>query len=196
MTGNDFMQAIARYRLHFSFFVFVALALEWQLNDGGRPHPLSSLGDLEHPLGMGLVALGLWLRSWAAGVIDKRKALATAGPYALVRHPLYLGSFLIALGLVEIMEDRLALAAVVLVTFAIYIPTIRREERFLAERFGAAWQRYAAGTPAFLPRRCARLVSGEWCGHQWWRNREWRVVVRTIVVIAFLEWWNGVTRGG
>jgi len=196
MTGNDFMQTLARYRLHFSFFVFVALVLEWQLNDGGRPHPLSSLTDLEHPLGIGLVALGLWLRSWAAGVIDKRKALATAGPYALVRHPLYLGSFLIALGLVEIMEDRLALAVAALLTLALYVPTIRREECFLAERFGDVWRAYAASTPAFLPRAGARFAQGEWRGRRWWHNREWRVVVRTVIVIALLEWWNGVTRGG
>lgn len=196
MTGNDFMQTLARYRLHLSFFAFIALALEWQLDDGGRPHSLLSVTDLEHLFGMGLVVLGLGLRSWAAGIVNKRKALATAGPYALVRHPLYLGSFLIALGLVEIMEDRLALAAVVLLTLALYIPTIRHEERFLAERFGDTWRAYAAGTPAFLPRRWPRLARGEWRGHQWWRNREWRIVVRTLVVIALLEWWNGVTQGG
>ena len=196
MANDDFMSAIARYRLHLSFFAFLALALEWQLDDGGRPHALLSFSDLEHPLGIGLVALGLWLSSWAAGVIEKRKALATAGPYALVRHPLYLGSFLIALGLVEMMEDRLALAAVALVTFALYVPTIRREECFLAERFGDVWRAYAASTPAFLPRAGARFAQGEWRGRRWWHNREWRVVVRTVIVIALLEWWNSVTRGG
>jgi len=196
MTSNDFMQAIARYRLHLSFFVFIALVLEWQLDDGGRAHALWSLADAEHPFGIALVVAGLALRSWAAGVIDKRRALATVGPYALVRHPLYLGSFTIALGLAEIMEDRLALAIVVLLTLALYIPTIRREERFLAERFGEAWRRYAAGTPALLPRAGARLAGSDWSGQRWWRNREWRVVVRTVVVIALLEWWNSVARGG
>ncbi len=38
MTGSDFAQAIPRYR-HLSFFAFIALALKWHLNDGGRPHP-------------------------------------------------------------------------------------------------------------------------------------------------------------
>jgi len=196
MTSNDFMQAIARYRLHLSFFVFIALVLEWQLDDGGRAHALWSLADAEHPFGIALVVAGLALRSWAAGVIDKRKALATAGPYALVRHPLYLGSFLIALGLVEIMEDRLALAVAALLTLALYVPTIRREERFLAERFGEAWRAYAASTPAFVPRVDARRSVGDWSGQRWWRNREWRIVVRIVAVIALLEWWNNVTQGG
>lgn len=196
MTRDDFMQVIARYRLHLSFFTFIALALEWQLNDGGRAHALLNLADAEHPLGMALVVTGLALRSWAAGVIDKRRALATVGPYALVRHPLYLGSFAIALGLAEIMEDRLALAAVVLLTLALYVPTIRREERFLVGRFGDTWRDYAAATPAFLPRLRLAFASGAWRVQRWWHNREWRVVVRTVVVIALMEWWNAMTQGG
>ncbi len=94
------------------------------------------------------------------------------------------------------MEDRLALAAVALVTLALYVPTIRREERFLAERFGDTWRTYAASTPAFLPRVDARHSAGDWSGLRWWHNREWGVVVRTVAVIALLEWWNGMTRGG
>lgn len=190
MTGNDFMQEIARYRLSLSFFLFIALVLEWQLDDGGRTHPLWSAADLEHALGLGLVALGLLLRSWAAGVIDKGGTLATVGPYALVRHPLYLGSCLVALGLAEIMEDWLALASVVLFTLAVYVPTIRHEERFLAQRFGGDWREYATVTPPFLPRFRILPTTGRWHGPRWWRNREWRIAARVIAVIALLEWWN------
>lgn len=196
MTGDDFMREIARYRLHFSFFLFLALVLEWQLDDGGRTHPLWSAADLEHALGVGLVALGLLLRSWAAGIVDKRGTLATAGPYALVRHPLYLGSCLVALGLAEIMEDRLALVAVVLFTLAVYAPTIRCEERFLAERFGGDWRAYAAATPPFLPRFRMLPATGGWQGSRWRRNREWRIAARVIAVIVLLEWWNTWARTG
>lgn len=196
MSVNDVVQEIARYRLHLSFFLLPALVIEWQFDDGGRPHSLWSVVDLEHALGVGLVALGLLLRSWAAGVIDKRSTLATAGPYVFVRHPLYLGSFLVALGLAEIMEDRLALVAVVLFTLVVYIPTIRYEERFLAQRFGGDWQEYAATTPSFLPRFSMLPATGGWQGPRWRRNREWRIAARVIAVIALLEWWNAVARGG
>lgn len=196
MSVNEIVQEIARYRLHLSFFLLLALVIEWQFDDGGRPHSLWSAADLEHALGVGLVALGMLLRSWAAGVIDKRNALATVGPYALVRHPLYLGSFLVALGLAEIMEDRLALAAMALLTLAVYIPAIRYEERFLAERFGSAWRAYTAVTPSFLPQFRMFPVPGGWQGTRWRRNREWRIAARVIAVIALLEWWNAVTRGG
>lgn len=189
MTARGFMEQLARYRLHLSFLLFVAVTLEWQLDDGGRPHPLLSAVDTEHVLGVLLIVAGLLLRSWAAGVIQKRDALAITGPYALVRHPLYVGSFLVALGLAESMEDGLALILVLLAIPLIYRVTIRAEERVLVERFGAAWDNYAARTRAILP-RLAWPVSSDWSYRRWWRNREWRVLVRTGAVLWLLEWWN------
>lgn len=190
MNVQSLFHALARYRLHLSFLFFVAVVLEWQLNDGGRPHPLWPPRDIEHPLGMLLIVAGLLLRSWAAGVIAKRTVLAVGGPYALLRHPLYAGSFLIGLGLAEVMEDRLALAAVAILTVAVYVPTVRREERQLAERFGAAWNDYVRRTEAILPSIPLRFSPGNWSQERWWRNREWRVLFRTAVILLLLEWWN------
>src|SRR5471030_1298432 len=44
------------------------------------------------------VVLGCALRSWAAGYLFKGKRVAVGGPYAYVRNPLYLGSFILGLG--------------------------------------------------------------------------------------------------
>ncbi len=189
MSSLSAVDLIGRYRLHLSFLLFVAIALEWQIDDGGRAHPIWSVVDAEHVLGLLFIVAGLLLRSWAAGVIQKHAALTTTGPYALVRHPLYLGSFLIALGLAESMEDSLALVLVLLVIPLIYFVTIRAEERTLAEHFGAAWDNYTAGTRAVLP-RLAWPVAGPWSWRCWWRNREWRVLLRTAAVLWLLEWWN------
>lgn len=109
MRTEFLLEFLGRYRLHLSFLLFVTVALEWQIDDDGRAHALWDWTDAEHPFGMALLVGGLLLRSWAAGVIEKQSVLAVTGPYALVRHPLYLGSFLIALGFAEIMEDLLAL---------------------------------------------------------------------------------------
>ncbi|MGQ9778865.1 MAG: methyltransferase family protein [Bacillota bacterium] len=46
-----------------------------------------------------LVGLGMAVRLWAAGYIHKNEEVTTSGPYGLVRHPLYLGSFCLGLGL-------------------------------------------------------------------------------------------------
>lgn len=186
---------LARYRLHLSFFLFLALVVEWQLNDGGRPHVLLDPRAPVPLLGLVLIGAGLLLRLWAAGVIVKREVLATEGPYALTRHPLYVGSFLIALGLAEVMADPLAIAVTVLLYWAIYLPVIRKEEHALAQRFGAAWHDYAARTDICLPRFPARSVRGHWSWERWRRNREWRMWVRAALMLAVVEGWNAWTVG-
>lgn len=196
MTASTLSVLLARYRLPLSFLVFVVLVLEWQFNDGGRPYPLFSLRDLCAPLGLFLTAAGLGLRSWAAGVIVKRAALATEGPYSLIRHPLYLGSFLVALGFAEIMDDLLALAVILLAVPLIYVSTIQQEERGLAEKFGAAWDAYAERTGSILPRFPMHPSHAGWLWHRWWANREWRILLRTAVLLIALEAWNTWAQGG
>src|SRR5499427_1021080 len=49
-------------------------------------------------IGAAVALPGLLLRAWASGHLRKNEALATTGPYAYTRNPLYLGSFLIGIG--------------------------------------------------------------------------------------------------
>lgn len=181
---------LARRRLPVSFFLFLALVLEWQINDGGRPHALLDPHDWVPLLGLAFIAAGLLLRSWAAGVIVKRAALATVGPYAFVRHPLYAGSFLIALGLVQVMEDWFALVATILLYWVIYLPVMRAEERELAQRFGVTWRNYAARTGRVIPRLPLHPAKGDWSWQRWWHNREWRMWPQTALIVALLEGLN------
>ena len=101
----------------------------------------------------GLVALpGLALRAWATGHLRKNDALATTGPYAYTRNPLYLGSFVIGLGF-TIAAGRLILGLLFALLFlGIYVPVMRVETRTLDELFGKDYQDYAAAVPLFLPR--------------------------------------------
>src|SRR6266436_2217653 len=101
----------------------------------------------------GLVALpGLALRAWATGHLRKNDALATTGPYAYTRNPLYLGSLIIGLGF-TIAAGRLILGLVFAALFlGIYVPVMRVEANTLAELFGKDYQDYAAAVPLFLPR--------------------------------------------
>ncbi len=188
MTAQGPFVLIARYRLRLSFILFIVIALEWSSH--ARPHSLFSVEDWEHPTGLAILAAGLALRSWAAGLIRKREVLANEGPYALVRHPLYLGSFLMGVGMAEMVEDRFALVAALVVIPAIYLLVIQCEERALAERFGPAWTRYAARTAAVIPQLPARFAWGEWRWKRWWHNREWRVLFRTVVLLIVLEAWR------
>jgi len=96
--------------------------------------------------------IGLALRAWAAGHIRKNDALATSGPYAYTRNPLYLGSFLLGAGF-TIAAARWELALVfVALFFGIYFPVMRVEASTLAQLFGERSQRYAREVPLFLPR--------------------------------------------
>jgi protein-S-isoprenylcysteine O-methyltransferase Ste14 len=78
--------------------------------------------------------------------------LNTTGIYSVVRHPLYLGNYLIFLGM-ALWPHILWVAAVTSCAFALYYERIMlAEEAFLREKFGDAFETWAAATPAFIPR--------------------------------------------
>jgi len=149
-----------------------------------RPRPLTLIVGA-------LVALpGLALRAWAVGYLRKNEALATDGPYAYTRNPLYLGSFLLGLGF-TIAAGRLILSAVfVALLLGIYVPVMRVEATTLAELFGDHYQRYAKSVPLFLPRLSPyREGSGETTKFDatlYKRYREYRAALGLILAWALL----------
>jgi protein-S-isoprenylcysteine O-methyltransferase Ste14 len=138
---------IARWRV---FLGFVAGAL-FILMAHPAPAPRLAAGFL--------VALaGLFLRGWAAGYLEKGKRLAQDGPYSYVRHPLYAGSFLMALGFLIAGTSRsypihaVLLAGVfAFLFFWIYPRRIVGEEATLAGIFGAEWAAFTGRNSRFLP---------------------------------------------
>lgn len=113
---------------------------------------------LARPTKLALIAgaiisfFGLALRAWSAGHIRKNDALASSGPYAHTRNPLYLGSFILGLGF-TIASARWPLALLFVALFlGIYFPVMRVEAKTLAGLFGDNYERYASNVPLFLPR--------------------------------------------
>jgi protein-S-isoprenylcysteine O-methyltransferase Ste14 len=137
----------------------------------------------------GVVALlGLAVRAWAAGTIVKNRELATAGPYALTRNPLYLGSFLLGLGL-SVGGGRPAFALVFVPAFAaLYLPLMRQEEERLEKLFGAPFRAYAARVPLFLPRPSAlrQLRADSFAWERYRGHREWEAMVGAAAGFALL----------
>src|SRR4249920_381628 len=84
-------------------------------------------------LGAILIVPGLLIRALASGYVRKNEALATSGPYAYTRNPLYLGSLLIGIGFAVAARSWWVGAVLVGMFVAIYLPVIRGEERFLKE---------------------------------------------------------------
>src|SRR6204780_3358119 len=80
-----------------------------------------------------VVAPGLLIRALASGHVRKNEALATSGPYAYTRNPLYLGSLLMGVGFAVAARSWWVGVVLVVMFFVIYLPVIRGEEKFLRE---------------------------------------------------------------
>ncbi|HJZ81009.1 MAG TPA: isoprenylcysteine carboxylmethyltransferase family protein [Pyrinomonadaceae bacterium] len=135
-----------------------------------------------------VVALpGLALRAWASGHLRKNEALATTGPYAYTRNPLYLGSFLMGIGF-TIAAGRVLLSIFfVVMILGIYLPVMRVESETLAELFGKKYERYASEVPLFWPRLSPyRRTENEFDRSLYLRYREYRAAVGIVIAWALL----------
>ena len=129
-------------------------------------------------IGAIVAVVGEALRVWAAGHLEKGREVTASGPYALTRHPLYLGSIVIGLGL-AIASASIVVTALVVAYLAITLTAaIRTEEAHLTEKFGAAYPEYRAGRTATVSRAfsLARAM----------RNREYRAMVGLVIAIGVL----------
>ncbi|MBI4483536.1 MAG: isoprenylcysteine carboxylmethyltransferase family protein [Acidobacteria bacterium] len=136
--------------------------------------------------GAALAAVGLGIRIWATGYLQKNSRLATGGPYALTRNPLYFGSLLLGLGFM-LTTPGWWFPAIFLSLFVLfYLPTMRSEEKQLQELFGEAFEQYRCGTPLFFP--ALRLPGG----HEPFdlsrvrANREYNAVLGYLAVFGLL----------
>ena len=102
--------------------------------------------------GVAFVAAGILVRLWASGYVKKDKVLATGGPYAFVRHPLYVGNLLISVGFCLASGLWWSWLAMLIFWILYYPPTIRMEDSKLHGLFGESWEKWRAVTKALIPR--------------------------------------------
>ncbi len=184
-----FLAILVRYRVRITVVVFCALIAE-DLLSGTQPHNMFHVGDLKAMLGLTVILSGLALRSWAAGILHKTSELTTIGPYALVRHPLYVGSFMMMIGFCVLIDD-VENIWFVLGPFAfIFVINLLKEERVLSNKFGPRWQAYAGKVPRFLPYRMSMDAFAPWNGRQWLNNREYNAVIATVLGLIAVQAWS------
>ncbi len=140
--------------------------------------------------GAALVAPGLLIRALASGHVRKNEALATSGPYAYTRNPLYLGSLLMGVGFAIAARSWWVGVALLMVFFAIYIPVIRDEEAFLRQKF-PEFDEYARRVPRLFPRLVPRSksedkVSAGFSRDLYLKHREYNALLGTLAMIAAL----------
>jgi protein-S-isoprenylcysteine O-methyltransferase Ste14 len=128
--------------------------------------------------GAGVAVVGEGLRIWAAGHLRKGREITHTGPYRYVRHPLYLGSTLMAVGFAiaarSVWVGMLGGAYLGVTLWA----AIRTEEATLDARFAGQYGRYRRGETGGAPRRFSWALARD--------NREYRAALGLLVVFVYL----------
>jgi len=153
-----------------------------------RPTPLSFWA------GLPFVVAGELLRIWSSGYLTKLSSLVTAGPFALCRNPLYVGSFLACVGYLT-MCGRADLWVVGVALFWLFHGgAVVYEERILGEKFGADYANYCRRVPRFIPRPAALVGHGYFSLRQAMLNNEYCGLASALtfsVAFAVLAFGNG-----
>jgi protein-S-isoprenylcysteine O-methyltransferase Ste14 len=159
--------------------------------------PTPSTTPLTLAVGAGIAMVGVLIRAWASGHIMKNDRLATTGPYAHTRNPLYFGSFLIGAGFAIAAHWSLLLLVVVFWAL-IYGPTMEREKANIRSRFPDAYAEYERNVPAFVPRPtpwgAGRAESTPFSVALYMKHGEWKAALGYLAVVAWLAFrmWRGV----
>ena len=137
-------------------------------------------------VGAVLMIPGLLVRALASGHVQKNEQLATSGPYAYTRNPLYLGSFILALGLAVAARNWWIAALMLVMFFAIYLPVIRGEEVYLRQHF-PEFDDYASKVPRLFP-RLTPLAGGRaaFSSSLYLKHREYNALIGSTAILAGL----------
>jgi protein-S-isoprenylcysteine O-methyltransferase Ste14 len=140
-------------------------------------------------LGAIVVVPGLLIRALASGHVRKNEALATSGPYAYTRNPLYLGSLLMGVGFCVAARSWWVGVALVVMFCAIYLPVIRDEEAFLRRTF-PEFEEYARSVPRMLPKLSLPAAGSEgpagFSRDLYLKHREYNALLGALGMIAAL----------
>src|SRR5436190_18834967 len=128
--------------------------------------------------GVVVAVIGEGVRVWAAGHLEKSREVTASGPYRWTRHPLYVGSTILALGIVVAARSYVLGALAALYVGTTIPAAIRSEEAFLRRTFGDAYDRYARAEHAGVGRRFSLERAR--------RNKEYRAVLGTAAGFTFL----------
>jgi protein-S-isoprenylcysteine O-methyltransferase Ste14 len=139
-------------------------------------------------IGAVIALLGILVRLYASGFVMKNKELATDGPYAFVRHPLYTGNILMLVGFCFANGQIWPWFVGAFFLWFWYPTAISYEDNKLERIFGDSWRAWSANTPALMPRR----VSGNQSSENHWSfiksmRQNWEPVI--VVYSLVCLWW-------
>jgi len=153
-----------------------------------RLHP-NDFGLIGYSTGVVFVIMREVVRFWAAGYIAKDSVIASGGPYAFVRNPLYFGSLLLSIGYGLVSGFGL-LGIVVMVGFYLlfHLAAIYYEEGFLKAKFGQVYLDYFNRVPRLIPSVTPRTTGeGQYEWKQALYNREQTSALFAFILVALLS---------
>jgi len=159
--------------------------------------PTPSTTPLTFGVGAGIALVGVLIRAWASGHIVKNDRLATTGPYAHTRNPLYFGSFLIGAGFAIVAHWSLLLLVVAFWAL-IYAPTMEREKANIRRRFPDEYAEYERNVPAFVPRPSPWRGRGEgpspFSSALYVKHSEWKAALGYAAAVTWIgaRMWLGL----
>jgi protein-S-isoprenylcysteine O-methyltransferase Ste14 len=129
-------------------------------------------------VGLIVACVGEAFRLWAAGHLEKSREVTRSGPYRLTRHPLYVGSSVIALGVVIAANSVLVATIAAIYMCTTIVAAIRTEEAFLRRAFGSTYEEYRVSRAEPMQRKFS------WSRAM--RNREYRALSGVLIGFALL----------
>ena len=138
-------------------------------------------------VGTAFAIAGMAVRTWAMGHLRKASVLSTSGPYARVRNPLYIGSFVLGAGFVAAANVWWLAVIFIILMAGIYLPVAFVEEADLKQLFGTEFENYRANVPAFIPRLSPWENSGGKFDFQLYlKSREYKACIGAAAALLFL----------
>lgn len=177
MNGYWFPKAyadfVAKLRVPGGFVLLATFAL------------LSRPTEASMEFGLPIASWGLLLRGWAAGHLAKNRDLATGGPYAFIRNPLYAGTLIVAAGIVIACRNWL-LAGIFAVIFGlVYLPVIELEEQHLRDIF-PDYVAYAQRVPRLVPRKWRASQGAHFSWALYRKNEEYKALIGFLGAVCWL----------
>ncbi len=128
--------------------------------------------------GLVIALMGEAIRIWAAGHLEKSREVTRSGPYRWMAHPLYVGSSVLALGVVVAAASPVLAVLATIYMGATITAAIRTEEAYLRKAFGTGYDDYRTARAEPMARRfsLARAM----------RNREYRAAAGVVLGFALL----------
>jgi protein-S-isoprenylcysteine O-methyltransferase Ste14 len=136
-------------------------------------------------IGFFFIIAGMFFRGWSSGYINKDDELATQGPFALTRNPLYFGNFILGIG-IAIAGNNICCYTIFLVYYLLFFPFLMViEHKRMKKKFGKQYEEWAKKSNSFFPKiKIKKFYKQGFNISFYMKNREYKVLYFSLLVVA------------